>query len=115
MRPQSSIAANRVLANGSGVAVGDFDNDGLPDIYLCGLESPNALYKNLGNLKFVNVAAQGNVECAGKLCRGAVFADINGDRALDLLVSTVNDGVLCFVNDGTGTFSDATTQAGTRS
>jgi enediyne biosynthesis protein E4 len=112
---ESSIAANRVLANGSGVAVGDFDNDGLPDIYLCGLESPNALYKNLGNWKFVNVAAQGNVECAGKLCRGAVFADINGDRALDLLVSTVNDGVLCFVNDGTGTFSDATTQAGTRS
>ncbi len=112
---ESSIAANRVLANGSGVAVGDFDNDGLPDIYLCGLESPNALYKNLGNWKFANVAPERNVECAGKLCRGAVFADINGDRSLDLLVSTVNDGVLCFVNDGNGTFSDATVQAGTRS
>ncbi|TMP96052.1 MAG: VCBS repeat-containing protein [Verrucomicrobia bacterium] len=40
--------ANRVLFNGSGVAVGDYDGDGLADIYLCGLNGSNALYKNLG-------------------------------------------------------------------
>jgi hypothetical protein len=42
-------ASNRVLLNGSGVAVGDYDNDGLPDIYFCGLDTPNVLYKNLGD------------------------------------------------------------------
>src|SRR2546422_1029750 len=47
-----SVAANRVLANGSGVAVGDFDNDGLPDIYFCSLTGHNRFYKNLGNWHF---------------------------------------------------------------
>jgi hypothetical protein len=41
-------ASNRVLFNGSGVAVGDFDNDGWPDIYFCSLNGRNTLYKNLG-------------------------------------------------------------------
>src|SRR5437879_4893342 len=36
--------ANRVLFNGSGVAVGDYDNDGLPDLYFCSLNGHNALY-----------------------------------------------------------------------
>ncbi len=40
--------ANRVLSNGSGLAAGDFDNDGLPDLYFCSLQGRNALYKNLG-------------------------------------------------------------------
>ena len=41
-------ASNRVLFNGSGVAVGDFDHDGWPDIYFCSLNGRNTLYKNLG-------------------------------------------------------------------
>ena len=43
-----SSAANRVLENGSRVAVGDFDKDGQPDIFLCSLTRQNALYRNLG-------------------------------------------------------------------
>jgi hypothetical protein len=40
--------ANRVLFNGSGVAVGDYNNDGLPDIFFCSLNGHNTLYQNLG-------------------------------------------------------------------
>src|SRR5688572_22233694 len=50
-------AANRTLYNGSGVAAGDFDGDGLPDLVLCGLQNKLALFKNLGNWNFRDVTA----------------------------------------------------------
>ena len=106
-------AANRVLYNGSGVAVGDFDMDGWPDIFWCGLDAPCALYKNLGGWKFKDVTAESGIVCTGKNFRGAVFADINGDRAPDLLVATTGRGVLCFLNDGHGKFTNFTETAGT--
>jgi hypothetical protein len=105
--------SNRVLLNGSGVAVGDFDNDGRPDIYFCSLNGQNALYKNLGGMKFKDVTAGSGIVCRNRFCTGAVFADINGDGWLDLLVATTGSGVLCFLNDGHGKFSDATPFAGT--
>src|SRR5215472_9014246 len=61
--------ANRVLANGSGVAVGDFDNDGLPDLYFCSLNGSNALYKNLGNFKFKDVTSDSGIVCSNRFCR----------------------------------------------
>jgi hypothetical protein len=105
--------ANRVLFNGSGVALGDYNNDGLPDIYFCSLNGRNTLYHNLGGLRFKDVTADSGIVCSNQYCRGAVFADVNGDRSLDLLVATTGDGVLCFLNDGRGKFSDATSVAGT--
>jgi hypothetical protein len=105
--------ANRVLFNGSGVAVGDFDNDGLPDLYFCSLSGGNALYKNLGGMKFKDVTAESGIVCSNQFCRGAVFADINGDGFLDLLIATTGNGVLCFINNGHGRFSDFTAEAGT--
>ncbi len=50
--------ANRILPNGAGLAVGDYDNDGRPDIFFCGLDSANRLYRNLGNWKFQDVTAE---------------------------------------------------------
>jgi hypothetical protein len=105
--------ANRVLQNGSGVAVGDFDNDGLPDLYFCSLTGGNALYKNLGTWRFQDVTEQAGVARSNRLCRGAVFADINADGFLDLLVCSAGEGVICFLNDGHGKFTDATKSAGT--
>src|SRR5581483_3528117 len=105
--------ANRVLFNGSGVAVGDFDNDGLPDLYLCSLDGRNALYKNLGGMKFKDVTAASGIVCSNRFCRGAVFADLNGDGFLDLLVASTGNGVYCFLNDGHGHFTDFTREAGT--
>ncbi|MBI2947301.1 MAG: VCBS repeat-containing protein [Verrucomicrobia bacterium] len=111
---EASIAANRVLANGSGVAVGDIDKDGLPDLYICGLENPSVLYRNLGHWKFKDVTSEAGVSSESRFSRGAVFADVNGDGTLDLLVSTLNEGVLCFFNDGQGRFLNRTIDAGTR-
>ena len=108
-------AANRVLYNGSGVAVGDYDNDGLPDIYFCSLNGRNALYKNLGNWKFKDVTSEAGVPCDGQCCRGAVFADVNGDGYVDLLVAVSGGGVICFLNDGHGKFAKMTQAAGTAS
>jgi hypothetical protein len=107
--------ANRVLWNGSGVALGDYDGDGRPDIFLCGLDTPNALYRNLGGWTFADVTRQAGLDQPGKFFRGAVFADLNGNGWLELLVSTAGRGVLCYLNDGHGHFTDATAAAGTAS
>lgn len=105
-------AANRTLLDGSGLAIGDFDNDGLPDIFFCGLDSRPVLYRNLGQFRFQDVTEQTGLRCPGKNFRGAVFADVNGDGWLDLLVSSTGRGVLCFMNDGRGKFTDSTPGAG---
>ena len=55
------------------------------------------------------------IVCPGRNYRGAVFADLNGDGAVDLLVATTGQGVLCFQNDGRGRFTDATLAARTGS
>src|SRR2546425_1364288 len=105
-------AANRVLQDGSGIAVGDYDGDGLPDIYFCSLTGDNVLYKNLGNWRFKDVTKEAGVACSNQFCRGAAFADINGDGFLDLLVCSTGKGVRCFLNDGLGKFTEATSSAG---
>ena len=110
-----SAAANRVLLNGSGVAAGDYDNDGWPDLFFCGLNTPCRLFRNLGGWKFQDVTETSGIVCPGRNYRGAVFADLNGDGALDLLVATTGQGVLCFQNDGRGKFTDVTLAARTAS
>jgi enediyne biosynthesis protein E4 len=108
-------ASNRVLYNGSGVAAGDFDSDGRPDLFFASLNGRCALYKNLGGWKFTNVTASSGLVFTNTNYRGAVFADVNGDRLLDLFVTTTGSGVLCFTNAGSGKFVDATAFAGTAS
>src|SRR6185295_2685539 len=108
-------AENRVLNNGSGVAAGDFDNDGWVDLFFCGLSADNKLFRNLGQWHFQDVTPQSGLKFPPAYYRGAVFADVNGDGWLDLLVGTANHGVHCFLNDGRGKFSDATAQVGTAS
>jgi enediyne biosynthesis protein E4 len=70
---------------GMGVAVGDFDNDGLPDLYVTGY-GHNVLYHNLGGCKFEDVTAQKKV-AGGGFSVGAAWADYDRDGKLDLFVS----------------------------
>lgn len=97
---------NAVAHNGAGVAAGDVDGDGLPDIYLCSLEGPNRLYRNLGGWRFVEWPLEA-AACTGQISTGAVLADVDGDGDLDLLVNGIAAGTRLFLNDGKGAWAEA--------
>jgi enediyne biosynthesis protein E4 len=101
-----AAAQNRILENGSGIALGDVDGDGLVDIYVCRLEGGNVLYKNLGNWKFQDVTESAGAACLGQASTAAVLADLDGDGDLDLLVNCIGGGTREFLNDGAGHFQE---------
>ena len=109
---ESRSLTNHILLNGSGVAAGDIDSDGWCDLYFCGLDGPNALYRNLGDWTFEEITGQAGVACPDIDATGAVFADLDGDGDLDLLVSSVRHGISAFLNDGQGNFRDVTMERG---
>ena len=69
----------RNFYNGAGVGLGDFNNDGLPDIYFCGNIVDNKLYINKGNFVFEDVTEQAGVACPDVWSTGVSIADVNGD------------------------------------
>jgi enediyne biosynthesis protein E4 len=77
---------------GAGVAVADYDNDGWADILVTNF-GRNVLYRNLGNARFENVAAQAGIEAAG-WNTAAAFFDADGDGWLDLYVAQYVDTTL---------------------
>ncbi len=100
------------IMNGAGVALGDFDRDGRPDIFLCNKEGPSALYRNLGDWRFEDVTLPAGVACVGQSSSGATFADLNGDGWLDLIVTSFGGPNACFLNLTNGSFTNITAAAG---
>jgi hypothetical protein len=101
--------------HGSGIALFDFDGDGLLDVYLLsqggsGSSSINRLYKNLGNGKFKDVTEGSGLGFAGDNT-GVAIGDVNNDGFPDVLVTQVG-GVKLFLNNGDGTFKDITEESG---
>lgn len=119
---EERAVTNRNLVSGSGVALADVDGDGRLDVFLCGLDSTNALYRNLGNWRFTNVTAQAlpgvnwlNPSSGSNDSTGAAFADVDGDGDSDLLVNQLGGGTRLWLNGGSGVFQETTDAAGLRS
>jgi hypothetical protein len=103
---------NRNLIIGAGVAIGDVDEDGLPDVFLASVERPAALYRNTGGNRFVDITAASNIHTRGLATTSTVFADVNGDKHLDLIVGTLGGPLKLWLGDGKGHFIDSSANLG---
>ena len=99
---------------GSGIALFDFDRDGLLDLYLMNCGGPagrsNRLYRQLPDGTFKDITKGSGLDIKG-FCMGVAVGDVNNDGWPDIAVSMYG-GIKLFLNNGDGTFTDVTEQAG---
>ncbi|MEN8125185.1 MAG: VCBS repeat-containing protein [Bacteroidota bacterium] len=107
-----NIFKYRNFYNGGGVAIGDINNDGLPDIYMTANMRPNKLYLNKGNLKFEDISKSAGVFGSKPWSTGVTMVDINQDGFLDIYVSNAgnlegnNHDNDLYINNGDLTFTE---------
>ncbi len=105
--PDEALVENRHLVNGSGVTTGDVDGDGWTDLFFASMLAESKLYRNIGGWRFEDITDLSGLGAGGRYTTGTAFVDYDGDGDLDLLVTSLVDGIRAYVNDGTGRFSDA--------
>ena len=104
---------------GGGVATGDINNDGMPDIYFTANSmANNKLYLNKGNMQFEDITAKAGTAGTSDWCTGVTMADIDADGWLDIYVCAVSGkfGLTghnqLFINNHDGTFTDKASEYG---
>lgn len=108
----------RNFYNGAGVGLGDFNNDGLQDIYFCSNQTGNKLYLNKGNFVFEDITEKAGVACTGSWSTGVSVADVNGDGWADIYVCKsgkpggTNRSNELFINNGDLTFTEKAREYG---
>jgi hypothetical protein len=108
----------RNFYNGGGVAIGDINNDGLPDVFLTSNQGENKLYLNKGNLKFEDISQKAGLKQDSMWSTGVTFVDINGDGWLDIYVC--NSGHMksgnrrnkLYINNHDNTFTESAKKYG---
>jgi enediyne biosynthesis protein E4 len=114
-----NIYKYRNFYNGGGVAIGDINNDGLPDVFFTSNMDKNRLYLNKGDMRFEDISEQAGITGKGSWATGVSMADLNGDGWLDIYVCNSgnprsdekNAGFSreneLFINNKNNTFSEA--------
>lgn len=108
-----NIFKYRNYYNGGGVAIGDINNDSLPDIYFTSNTGNNKLYLNNGDLEFIDISSKAGVEGDKPWSTGVVMVDINHDGFLDIYVSNAgnmegdNHDNDLYINNGDLTFTES--------
>src|SRR6266705_1344107 len=114
-----NVQTDVYVYNGAGVAIGDIDNDGLPDIFFSGNMVSSRLYLNKGNMRFEDITQAAGVGTK-RWATGATMVDINNDGYLDIYVSVsgpewsngTDRANLLFINNGNHTFTEAAARYG---
>lgn len=108
----------RNFYNGAGTGIGDFNSDGLMDIYFCGNLTGNKLYINKGGFVFEDVTELAGVSSSGSWSTGVSIADVNGDGLPDIYVcksgkpDVPNRSNQLFINNGDLTFTEKAQEFG---
>jgi hypothetical protein len=118
-KPLFNILYYLYYYNGGGVATGDINNDGLPDIFFtANSKGNNKLYLNKGNFKFEDITEKAGVKGFSDWCSGVTMADVNSDGYLDIYVSTVSGRYNLkghnelYINNKNNTFSESSEKYG---
>ena len=112
-----NVFENEYMYNGSGVGIGDFNNDGLQDIFFGGSMVSSRLYINKGNFRFEDITGKSGIQTS-RWCTGVSVVDINNDGFQDIYVSSSHTRDankrenLLFINDGKLHFSEQAYQYG---
>ena len=109
----------RNFYNGGGVAIGDVNNDNLPDVLMTSNTGANKLFLNKGDFKFEDISTKAGIEQKGKWNTGLVMADINSDGWLDIYICNAGynkwknkDANALFINNHDLTFTDQAKEYG---